>query len=83
MCSEETPVRLERRDGVGILTIDRPKTLNALSLERRHSLLAALVVHAGDAEHILLNHLALEQFPRLGLDVGCHVQTAGLTVEPP
>ena len=31
MSSEETPVLLERRDSVGILTIDRPKRMNALS----------------------------------------------------
>jgi enoyl-CoA hydratase/carnithine racemase len=31
MCSEENPVRVERRGPVGILTIDRPKRLNALS----------------------------------------------------
>jgi methylglutaconyl-CoA hydratase len=28
---QETPVLIERRDGIGILTIDRPKRLNALS----------------------------------------------------
>lgn len=31
MSSEETPVVVERRGAIGILTIDRPQTLNALS----------------------------------------------------
>ena len=31
MCNDETPVRIDRRDGIGIVTIDREKRLNALS----------------------------------------------------
>lgn len=56
MCSEENPVRVERRGPVGILTIDRPARLNALSRATLHGLgrLGAELVGDSDIHAIIV-----------------------------
>jgi enoyl-CoA hydratase/carnithine racemase len=48
--SDMTDVRVERRDAVGVVTIDRPEKRNALSPEVMEQLAAAVEVLDGDTE---------------------------------
>lgn len=50
MVSESPLVRLERRDGVALITLDKPDVRNALGTENSAALHAALVEVAGDRD---------------------------------